>query len=156
MSSFHLREFQPGDAPAFRTLNTEWIERYFRLEAADEAVLSNPESVILDRGGRIFFALRDGEFLGCCALIRVTDDEFELAKMAVTSAAQGTGLGRALMTAAIEAARRDGVRRIVLETNSAMIPAVRLYESAGFRRIPAGQVHPSAYARSDVAMELLL
>jgi putative acetyltransferase len=156
MSSLQLREFEPADAPAFRALNAEWIERYFRLEPPDEAVLSNPQGLILDRGGRIFFALRDGEHLGCCALIRAADGEFELAKMAVTARAQGVGIGRALLTAAIGAARRDGGRRGVLESTSALVPAVRLYESAGFRHIPAGQVHPSAYARSDVAMELIL
>jgi ribosomal protein S18 acetylase RimI-like enzyme len=44
------------------------------------------------------------------------------------------GIGRALMDAAVDEARRAGKRRITLETTEAMEPAQRLYESMGFRR----------------------
>jgi GNAT superfamily N-acetyltransferase len=76
--------------------------------------------------------------------------------MAVTPAAQGSGAGRAILTAVIEEARRIGARRLFLETNRVMAPAIHLYESLGFRHIPADRVQPSSYARSDVAMELFL
>jgi GNAT superfamily N-acetyltransferase len=155
MSDFLIREFQPGDESAFHSLNVEWIERYFRIEPPDEAVLSNPQSAILDPGGRIFFAVRDGVAIGCCALIYLHEGEFEVAKMAVAPQAQGQGIGRALLTAVIDEARRSGVRRLSLETNRVLTPAIRLYESCGFQHIPADRVHPSPYARSDVAMELV-
>ena len=151
-----ISEFQPGDESAFRALNVEWIERYFRIEPPDEAVLSNPQSAILDRGGRIFFAILNETPIGCCALIHLHEGEFEVAKMAVSPSAQGQGIGRALLTAVIEAARQSGVRRLSLETNRVLTPAIRLYESCGFTHIPADRLHPSPYARSDVAMELLL
>ena len=154
MSDFRIREFQPGDEAAFRALNVEWIERYFRIEPPDEVVLSDPEGAILARGGRIFFAVRDGGPIGCCALLRIGEGDYEVAKMAVAPSAQGQGVGRALLSAVIESARTAGIRRLSLETNRVLTPAIRLYESCGFRHIPA--VHPSPYARSDVAMELLL
>jgi putative acetyltransferase len=149
-----IREFQPGDERAFRALNQEWIERYFRMEAPDLEVLSNPVSAILEPGGRIFMAVRDGQTIGCCALIRMEAGEYEVAKMAVSPAAQGSGIGRTLLAAVIEAARQAGARRLFLETNHILTPAIHLYESLGFQHVAAE--HPSPYARSDVTMELRL
>lgn len=79
-----VREFKPGDAAWFRRLNEEWIRRYFVMEAEDEELLADPESKILGCGGKIFFAIREGQPVGCCALIPLGAGEFEIAKMAVT------------------------------------------------------------------------
>jgi putative acetyltransferase len=149
-----VREFEAGDEVAFRELNQEWIERYFRMEAPDIEVLTNPVSAILEPGGRIFLAVRDGQTIGCCALIRMAEGEYEVAKMAVAPAAQGGGIGRTLLAAVIEAARQSGAQRLFLETNHVLRPAIRLYESLGFQHI--APEHPSPYARSDVTMELRL
>lgn len=46
--------------------------------------------------------------------------------------ARGTGLGRALLDAAMEHARERGATRIELNTSVADVAARRLYESAGF------------------------
>jgi RimJ/RimL family protein N-acetyltransferase len=48
--------------------------------------------------------------------------------------ARGRGLGRRLMTEAIDAARRQGMERIELEVFASNTRAVALYESLGFRR----------------------
>ena len=41
-SKIAIRAYQPEDAAAFRSLNEEWIERYFRLEDKDRKNLENP------------------------------------------------------------------------------------------------------------------
>jgi GNAT superfamily N-acetyltransferase len=151
-----IREFLPGDEEAFRRLNEEWIIRYFALEKKDVEALSKPHETILDPGGRILFAVRDGAAVGCCALVAMGPGEFEVAKMAVTETAQGLGIGRRLLEATIEAARAAGAARLFLETNSVLTPAIRLYESVGFRHVPAERRKASPYARSDVQMELML
>ena len=46
--------------------------------------------------------------------------------MAVTSSCQGSGIGRKLLEAAIEAARSAGARRLYRETNHVLTPAIRL------------------------------
>jgi uncharacterized protein (TIGR00369 family) len=149
-----LREFQAGDEEDFRRLNEEWIVRHFRLEPKDTAALADPRGTILDHGGRILFAIRDGRAIGCCALLAMPDGAFEVAKMAVTEFARGGGVGRRLLEQTIELARSLGARRLFLETNHVLTPAIRLYESLGFRHLPPERVPPSPYSRSDVSMEL--
>jgi GNAT superfamily N-acetyltransferase len=152
-----IREFQPGDAAAFRKLNEEWIALYFRqLETKDEEALADPQSSVLASGGRIFFAAVEAQIVGCCCLLRSGADEFEVAKMAVDSSWQGSGIGRKLLHAVIEAARAAGARRLYLETNHILTPAIRLYESVGFKHLPADRIVPSPYARADVYMEMIL
>jgi len=154
--SVSIREFRPGDGVAFRTLNEEWIERYFRIEPREAVILADPQGEILDPGGKIFFAVVKGRCVGCCALRRMSEDEFEVAKMAVTPAYQGAGIGRKLLHAVIEAGRTLGARRLYLETNHRLTPAIRLYESFGFRHLSPEEITPSPYERADVYMELLL
>lgn len=151
-----IREFEPGDEADFRNLNEEWITRYFRIEAKDQETLANPQAKILDPGGRIFLAIADGRAVGCCALLHTGEAEFEVAKMAVTPACQGAGVGRKLLRTAIEAARTAGTRRLFLETNHQLGPAIQLYRSSGFQPIPESRLEPSPYARADVFMELFL
>jgi len=151
-----IRQFQPGDAAAFRRLNEEWITRFFRIEPKEELVLADPQATILDLGGRIFFASTGERCVGCCALVRLREKEFEVAKMAVEPSYQGAGIGRKLLHAAIEEGRNVGAQRLYLETNHTLTPAIRLYESMGFKHIDADRIIPSAYQRADVYMELIL
>ena len=155
-SEITIREFQPGDEIYFRKLNEEWIERYFRVEPKEAIILADPKGMILHSGGKIFFAVIDDRCVGCCALRRMSDTEFEVAKMAVTPAYQGAGIGRKLLHAVIEAGRAMGARRLYLETNHRLEPAIRLYESVGFRHLSPEEIIPSPYARADVYMELFL
>lgn len=150
-----IREFIAGDETAFRKLNEEWINRYFTMEATDEKYLADPQGKILDRGGRIFLAVRDGNAVGCCALIPIASNEYEVSKMAVTESCRGTGIGRRLLEMVIAEARESGARRLYLETHSKLAPAIRLYESVGFQHLPPERIIPSPYARAEVFMELL-
>lgn len=151
-----IRSFQPGDETAFRTLNEQWINHYFKIEAKDQATLKDPLKTILEPGGRILLAIVAGRPVGCCALLLMGEGEFELSKLAVAPGHQGKGLGRLLLGSAIETARRLNAQRIYLETNHALTPAIRLYESVGFRHLAPSQVTSSPYDRADVYMELWL
>jgi putative acetyltransferase len=155
VSEVMIRDFQPGDEASFRRLNEEWIERYFRVEPKEAVVLADPKGTLLDAGGRIFFATIEEQCVGCCALRRMSDAEFEVAKMAVTPGFQGAGIGRKLLRAVIEAGRAMGARRLYLETNHQLKPAIHLYESMGFRHLAPDEIIPSPYVRADVYMELV-
>ncbi len=76
--------------------------------------------------------------------------------MAVEPSHQGAGIGRRLLQAAIEEGRRAGAQRLYLETNHALTPAIRLYESVGFKHLDTNRITASVYARADVYMELIL
>jgi putative acetyltransferase len=155
-SEVTIREFQPGDEAAFRKLNEEWIARYFRIEPKEAVVLADPKGTLLDAGGKILFAVVDDQCVGCCALRRMVEAEFEVAKMAVTPGFQGAGIGRKLLQAVIEKGREIGARRLYLETNHTLKPAIHLYESLGFRHLSPEEVVPSPYVRADVYMEMML
>lgn len=143
-------DYEPAYASAFERLNLEWLEKYFRVEEIDRAILSNPAVEVIDHGGYILFAEQDGELVGCVALKHHGDGRYELTKMAVTASRQGFGYGRDLLLAAI--ARYDSIsgKNLFLETHSSLQTAINLYGSAGFHHAS----HPTAsdYERSDTYM----
>ena len=93
--TIEIRALLPGDdATAFRTLNEEWIARYFSLEAPDIETLGDPETTILRKGGSIFMVYADSLPVGCVALIPLGQGIYELSKMAVSPQLRGRGIGR--------------------------------------------------------------
>ena len=147
-------DFEPRHAEAWRELNEAWISRWFTIEPKDRQALDDPEGAILAKGGRSFMAEADeGEAIGCVALLAMADGGFEVAKMTVAESARGTGLGRLLMQACVDAGRAAGAPRLYLETNSGLAPALGLYRAFGFRDVES---QPTEYARCDVWMELPL
>ncbi len=147
--------YRPEYKEPFRSLNEEWITRWFTMEEEDRKTLEHPEEHILSNGGHILVALYENEPVGVCALVRSSDPhyDFELAKMAVTPSAQGRGIGWLLGKAALDKSRALGAGRIYLESNTILEPAIRLYHKLGFRKI-AGR--PSPYERCNIQMELEL
>ena len=146
-------DFEPRYARAFRDLNEEWITTWFKMEEEDYHALDHPQEHILDGGGHIFIALLKGEPVGTCAIIKMADGGFELAKMGVSPKAKGKGIGWLLGRACVEKARQLGAHRVYLESNTRLKPAISLYHKLGFRKI-AGP--PSPYERCDIQMELIL
>jgi GNAT superfamily N-acetyltransferase len=144
--------FRPDLAPAFTQLNRAWIERLFHLEPADLKTLQDPATSIIAPGGMIFFALDGTAPVGTVAAVRVSDDRFELAKMAVRPSHQGQGAGRLLGEAVITWVRGLGATTLFLLTNRSLTGAIRLYERLGFQHLPLPT--ETGYARADVYMEL--
>ncbi len=143
---------QPIYSEAFRDLNYAWIEQLFEIEESDRILLSDPQTHIIDKGGDVFIALLDNEPIGTCALINKEQDGlYELAKMAVDEKARGKKIGWKLGVAVVERARARGAERIILETNSALKPAIGLYEKLGFKEVVKECVE---YQRCDIQMIL--
>ncbi|MDP1914555.1 GNAT family N-acetyltransferase [Brevundimonas sp.] len=143
--------YGPAHAAAWRSLNEDWLlAGGYALEAKDELVLTDPQGVILDKGGHIFIAEQDGQPVGCCSLMAMADGGYEVGKMAVTEGARGLNLGWRLLEACEAAARAGGAPRLYLETNAAQTHAIALYRRFGFHDLPA---QPTPYARCNVWME---
>ncbi len=84
-----------------------------------------------------FIAEVDGRVLGGAGLAEFTGIAgcAELQKLYLADAVRGMGLGRRLMQAVEEEARRLGYDKIHLETHSALKAAIGLYEKLGFEKI---------------------
>lgn len=85
---------------------------------------------------------------GGFALISTVLDEAELLTIAVLPARRREGVGRELLLAAMDIARRSGAAKMHLEVAADNAPARRLYESAGFEKVGARAKY---YARRDGA-----
>jgi [ribosomal protein S18]-alanine N-acetyltransferase len=72
---------------------------------------------------------------GGMVLARVAADEAEILTIAVLPALRGQGMGRRLLDAAMDEARRRGAREMFLEVATGNTPAKALYVRAGFTRV---------------------
>lgn len=94
---------------------------------------------IHNEGGEFLLGAVDGEEpLGICQLryrwsAWTSSDDAWLEDVFVSESARGTGLGKALVEAAIARARDRGCARIELDADEANTPAIGLYRSLGFR-----------------------
>jgi ribosomal protein S18 acetylase RimI-like enzyme len=97
-----------------------------------------------DEGTVLIATAADGQIIGTIMLLPMPyagpivtgPDEAEIRALAVAPDAQGQGIGGALLRAALERAARQGTRNLVLATQPEMHAARRLYEQAGFHRLP--------------------
>lgn len=136
---------------AFKRLNEHWIRSMFNIEKEDLEELDHPMENIIRTGGFIVMAECKGTPVGCFAMMRSgnPDYDWELVKYAVDPSVQGHGVGHRLMEACLERARERGIYTLFLESNKKCEAAVHLYERYGFKHLPVAQ---SNYARCDVQM----
>lgn len=151
--NIEIIEYTPAYAQHFRKLNEEWLQKYFVVEAYDEALFAHPEKII-DNGGKIFFAKNEkNEIIATASLMKEVDG-LELAKMSVTEAYKGKGIGNLLMQHCIQAAKNMHADKIFLISNRGLLPALNMYKKFGFTEVPLHANNP--YARGDIKMELIL
>ena len=166
----HIRRLTPEDAPIFQAL------RLVALKEAPSAFASSYEeekdfALALiearlaardDRGA--FGAFHDDELIGIVVLGRIDQKKVShkafIWSMYVAPAARGRGVGRALLDAALALARAvPGVRQVNVGVTADNATAIRLYESAGFRRfglepnalLVAGRLHEELHMALPLA-----
>ncbi|XIG79099.1 GNAT family N-acetyltransferase [Streptomyces sp. SGAir0957] len=137
---------------------TEIGQRVFGRTATDaelRAVLTeDPHHDLAPPNGQFLVARgADREFLGCVGLrlLGTAPGTAELKRMYVHPAGRGAGLGRGLLLAGEEAARRLGAERIVCETNTQLTEARALYTRYGYQETEPYEGHGRAdhwYAKS--------
>jgi len=150
------RLFKHEDAKAFHDLNIAWIEQHFVVEDKDRKTLEQPNEYILGAGGRIVVAELDGDVVGTAALIPVTEDKVELAKMCVDASKRGAGIGKAIMARVDAEAADMGAKTVWLESNTVLDAAMHLYQICGYRELSDSDCTPSPYDRCNIQMEKVL
>ena len=153
LESVELVKYSTENKDKFRELNYEWLEKYFKVEPEDKKLLNDPEGEIINKGGEVIFARYKNEIVGTVALIKYSESEYELAKMAVTDKAQGRQIGKKLAEEIIRLASEKNADTLFLETNIRLNAAMKLYEKLGFELV---ENNHSKYARSTIKMELKL
>ncbi|OCP01108.1 MULTISPECIES: GNAT family N-acetyltransferase [unclassified Ensifer] len=90
-----------------------------------------------------FVARRDGDVVGCCALVEAGDGTAEIKRMFVDPEARGLRVGKLLLEALEAQAEQVGFQAIRLETGIHQPEAINLYKTAGYvERPPFGDYRP--------------
>jgi GNAT superfamily N-acetyltransferase len=138
----------------FKELNLAWITEYFIVEEKDRELLNNCESSIIEKGGYIFIGLWDNEPVGCFSLLKISEVNFELGKMAVSKSHQGLKIGQDLLVFAINFARSKNWNTLLLYSSTKLDTALHIYKKLGFKEVTLE--NNNNYLRSDIKMELIL
>ena len=152
MLKLKFRKFTSDDAEKFKSLNVEWLEKFFKVEPIDERVLSNPKREILDPGGFIVMAEIDSEVIGTFAYIKKGDRLYEFSKMAINPNQRGKGYGNIMMKYAISFAKKHKWKKIILYSNTILKNSIHLYRKYGFIEIKMEET--VIYSRGNIKMEL--
>ena len=107
--------------------------------------------------GALLLALVDGEVAGCCALRPLNSVDYpnaaEMKRLYVRRPYRGSGLGRQLAEATLDAARVAGYHSVLLDTLDDMESARALYVDLGFASIPPYYHNPivgAHYLKTDL------
>jgi ribosomal protein S18 acetylase RimI-like enzyme len=148
---FEIVHFKPEYSHAFKSLNLEWIEKYFVPEKIDLKVLNDPENEILKKPGFILFAIHEELILGTGAIVS-EDEHWELTKMAVSNKHQSQGVGYRLAIELITLVKNYSPTTIKIVTNTVLTKAVNLYKKIGFKEIQ--DKNNMKYVRGNIFFEL--
>jgi ribosomal-protein-alanine N-acetyltransferase len=121
-----ISEASSSDAAAMATLHAACFNRGW---TEDEL-----ERLLLDRGvvaHRIMIGPRMIGFV----ISRVISGEAEILSVAIAAARRGKGLARAMLSLHLRRLAGLGTRIVFLEVNEGNVPAIRLYQRAGFRTV---------------------
>ena len=82
---------------------------------------------------RFLVAKVNGKVVGCGSYRQLNPDTVEMHRLSVDSNFRGLKIGRKLVEALMEAAKKDGYTCIYADTSNAQIDAWKMYEKMGFR-----------------------
>ncbi len=74
-------------------------------------------------------AFENEELIGCCVLTKIDEQTIQLRQMAVTIAAQGTGIGAAIVDFAEKTAKEKGFKILIMHARDVVIP---FYQKCGY------------------------
>tara|TARA_Y100000816_G_scaffold128626_1_gene90631 strand:- start:475 stop:948 length:474 start_codon:yes stop_codon:yes gene_type:complete len=152
ISNIYIQKYETKFDNDFFVLNKAWIEESWILEESDKKDLMNPERIV-NMGGQVFFAVDNQITIGTVAMIKSSDNIFELAKMTVHENYRGNGIANMLMDTCLNFAMQNSAKEIFLISNNSLTVARNLYDKYGFKEV---DLDSQKYDRGNVKMRLIL
>jgi ribosomal protein S18 acetylase RimI-like enzyme len=128
----------PSDAADVARLIVGFRDWLGSTQPSDAQIAASVEILLADANTQfVLGGAGDGPACGVCQLryrhsVWTGTPDCWLEDLFVEDASRGAGVGRALVEAALEAARDRGAARIELDTNETNTGAIALYERLGF------------------------
>lgn len=152
--SLHIRPARPDEAEVLPPIERSAGERFRSIgldELADGDDLPPEFHRPLAEQGSTWVAERDGRLIGFIAC-EAFDDALHIWEFSVRQEAQGQGVGRALLTAAVEGARARGLPAVTLTTFRDVAWNGPFYARCGFAILTDGELNERlAKARANEA-----
>ena len=139
-----IRPVHPGELEQVGRLTAQAYIGDGFLDAFDDYTEELTDAPARARAAEVWVAVEDGQLLGTVTFCPVgsayrevaRDDEGEFRMLAVSPAARGRGVGRALVEHCLRRARELGYAGIRMSSMDRMTSAHRVYERLGFVRAP--------------------
>jgi len=129
--AYTIRRFVPSDQDAVRDLIIEGLAEHFG--ATDDRFNHDLDDIASHyAAGYFVVAERNGEIIATGCLVPQGGDLAQIVRMSTAGAQRRKGVGRAILAALIEQARRDGLQRVILTTNEEWEDAIGFYSACGF------------------------
>lgn len=117
-----------------QTLHREQVATYGR---ADDPEVTDATEFDSPNGAFLLAVRADGTALACGGWRTAGPGTAEIKRMYVAPAVRGQGLGRQILVALEDDARRYGMSEVILETGVNNLAALALYVRCGYARLPS-------------------
>jgi len=130
-------ELRPGDVDEIIRMHGAIYAREHGFDDTFEAYGAGPLAEFALQAGvrdRIWIAENGDRLVGCIAIVESSQSDAQLRWFLIDPAARGRGLGRRLLTEAVEFCKTRGYHQVFLWTVNVLEQAARVYLAAGFAR----------------------
>ena len=154
-ASYLLRTHRPGDMGwvAWRHGLLYWQEYRYdeRFETLVAGIVAEFIANFDPARERCWIAEKDGENVGSVFLVKKSVSVAKLRLLLVEPSARGLGIGKRLVEECLRFAREAGYKKILLWTQSELIAARAIYQSAGFKKVADEEHH--SWGRKNLVAE---
>ena len=145
-SAVEIREVDPSHPDARQCFRAYFAELDARSDSGfdpDAGISAEPHE-LTPPAGCLLIAYLHAEPVGCGAVKHHPGEPSEIKRMWVSGTARGLGIGRRMLEELEARVATSGATVARLETNRALVEAIALYRSAGYREVPAFNDEPFA------------
>ena len=137
MKNLIIRKARAGDETEVLKLVKEALEPYgLELNPMEEDLdITDIPKYYMENNGDFEVIEFKGNIIGSYGIYKLDSETCELRKMYLNKNFQGMGLGNIMIENSLKIARTLGYSKIILQTNSLLYKATKLYKKYGFEEI---------------------